>query len=72
MTLALRALPEADAAGAVEVAEAPPAPRAEQPKAPVRPTPEQERSRPDADRAVAARTDPSIVVLVWVTRAHPG
>jgi hypothetical protein len=65
-------LRERDAAGPVEPAEAPPAPRAEHPKAPVPPTPEQERSRPDADRAVAARTDPPIVVLVWVTRAHPG
>ncbi len=45
----------------------PPTDGPSQPKAPRPPTPEQERSRPDADRAVAARTDPPIVVLVWVT-----
>ena len=69
---AMALLRNVDAAVPVEPADAPRAPRAEPPKAPVPPTPEQERSRPDADRAVAARSDPPIVVLVWVTRAHPG
>jgi hypothetical protein len=69
---AVALLREGDAPAPVEGAEALPPPRAEPAKAPRPPTPEQERSRPDADRAVAARTDPPIVVLVWVTRAHPG
>jgi hypothetical protein len=57
-----------DEVGAGEVAEAPPPPRADQPKKPDRPTPEQERSSP----RIAEEADPSFVVLVWVTRAHPG